>query len=369
MKRKKLAGVACLFLLLLLLLLLPQTNAQGEKTLEFKDYIPGGEEGENVSVTTDKAKGKLDIEFSFDNAGYHTVTAFQNDKQELKNEKGVRFFVENLSEVPARMNFAVINSEGSVYQVRDGRYVRLVPKDTSKEESFPLTENGCFELPTGFAGEVELSFELFANEFGAMDAKSAKELMGYGMVCVTEGETPFHLVCSQMAFVSKKHLRDVKEGAFLAIEGPDRIQRSNVGDSREKYRAVVYNMLGEGEEINAVFSPGESSPEITADEEGWVNIPAGIGLNSFSLEAVTSEGMNAEKEIQLTESWTRQVLTENGYDASIAPPSEIASVAGPAVYTEERILWFIRIGSASILAVLFAYYAYIRKQNRGRRRE
>lgn len=365
MKRKKLAGVACLFLLLLLL---PQTNAQGEKTLEFKDYISGGEEGENVSVTTDKANGKLDIEFSFDKAGYHTVTAFQNDKQELKKEKGARFFVENLSGVPARMNFAVINSDGSVYQVGDGRYVKLVPKDASKEESFSLTENGCFELPTGFAGEVEISFELFANDFGAMDAKSAKELMGYGMVCVTEGETPFHLVYSQMAFVSKKNLRDVKEGAFLAIEGPDRIQKSNVGESREKYRAVVYNMLGEGEEINAVFSSG-TSPEITADEEGWVNIPAGIGLNSFSLEAVTSEGMKAEKEIELTESWTRQVLTENGYDASIAPPGEIASVAGPAMFSEERVLWMIRIGFAVIFGVLFAYYAYIRKQNRGRRRE
>ena len=365
MKMKKTAGVLCLFVALLLL---PHINAQGERTLDFKDYIPGGEEGENVSVNTDKENGTLDISFSFDEEGYHTVTAFQNDRQELKSEKGVRFSVENQSEIPARMNFAVINSEGTVFQAGDGSYVHLIPKDEAKEETYALTENGCFELPDGFSGEVEIPFALFAGEFKAADEKSLKELMGYGMVCVTEGKANFHLTFSQMSFVNKKHIKDASEPAFLAIEGPDSIQKSNVGESREKYRAVVYNMLGAGEETTASFSPGEDFPEILTEEEGWVTVPAGLDIGSFVLEAVTAEGMQAKKEISLTESWTKQVLTENGYDASIAPPGEIASVAGDmAALTEENALWMIRAGFLAGVGILFAYYAYIRKLNRIRR--
>ena len=70
-------------------------------------------------------KGKLDIQFSFEETGYHTVTAFQNDMQELQDEIGVRFTMENLSGGTARMNLALINSEGTVLQVKDGCYVRL----------------------------------------------------------------------------------------------------------------------------------------------------------------------------------------------------------------------------------------------------
>ena len=121
MKLKKTVSVA----FLAFFLLLPHINAQGEKTLDFKEYIPGGETGENVSVKTDVEKGKLDIQFSFEETGYHTVTAFQNDMQELQDEIGVRFTMENLSGGTARMNLALINSEGTVLQVKDGCYVRL----------------------------------------------------------------------------------------------------------------------------------------------------------------------------------------------------------------------------------------------------
>ncbi|MCM1257215.1 MAG: hypothetical protein NC307_05125 [Roseburia sp.] len=356
MKIKRIAGVC----LILLFLLLPHINAAGEKALDIKDYIPGGEEGENVSVNTDKENGRLTIQFSFDQAGYHTVTAFQNNKQKLKKEKGVRFSVENLTKDPARMNMAVIGSDGTVFQVGDGRYVRLI----SEEESYSLSENGCFELPGGFVGEVEIPFELFSSDFGEMDTKSVKELTGYGMVCVTEGEAPFHLVFSQMAFVNGKKMKDAKESAFLTIEGPDTIQKSNVGESKERYTAVVYNMLGEGAETKAAFSSEESTQEILADDEGWVTVPPGLSLDSFFLEAVTPEGMKAKKEIGLTESWTRQVLTENGYDASIAPPAEIASVEGDmAVFTEEAALWLIRVLFAAGVLILFAYYAFVRNKN------
>lgn len=361
MKFRKTAGVVCL---LALFLLLPHMNVRGERALEFKDYIPGGEEGENVSVKTDRENGKLDINFSFDEAGYHTVTAFQNDMQELKNEKGLRFTVENLSECAARMNLAVINSDGTVLSVKNGCYVRL--KDDGGEDMYSPAENGCFEIPEGFYGDVEIPFELCANEFGE-SGHSMDKIAGYGMVCVTEGKTPCHLLFHQMSFVDKQHIKDAKEPAFLAIEGPDSMLKSHVGESKENYRAVVYNMLGEGEETEATFSPGDSQG-IMADGDGWVIVPAGLSLESFTLEASADGGMKAEKTILLKESWTRQVLTENGYDASIAPPSEIVSVEGEmAVLTEERILWSIRLSFAAGVMILFAYYSAVRNRNRIRR--
>ncbi|MDE6904282.1 MAG: hypothetical protein K2P76_05015 [Lachnospiraceae bacterium] len=363
MKLKKTVSVA----FLAFFLLLPHINAQGEKTLDFKEYIPGGEEGENVSVKTDAEKGKLDIQFSFEETGYHTVTAFQNDMQELQDEIGVRFTVENLSGGTARMNLAVINSEGTVLQVKDGCYVRLTEKDVPGEASYSPAENGCFELPEGFYGDVEIPFSLCVSEVGVAD-HSTDKITAYGVVCVTEGKTPCHLVFHKMSFADKKHIKDAKEGAFLEIEGPDSMLKSHVGESKEKYRAVVYNMLGEGEETKASFSLGENSQGITADEEGWVVVSEDLSQESFTLKAEISQGMRAQKKILLQESWTMQVLTENGYDASIAPPSEIRSVEGEmAVLTEERILWTIRLSFVAAVVLLFAYYAVVRKRNRMRR--
>lgn len=362
MKFRKTAGVACI---LALFLLLPHMNVRGERALKFKDYIPGGEEGENVSVKTDREKGKLDIDFSFDGSGYHTVTAFQNDMQELKNEKGVRLTMENLSGCAARMNLAVINGDGTVLSVKNGCYVHLTEKDGG-EDMYSPAENGCFEVPEGFYGDVEIPFELLASEFGE-SGHSMDKIAGYGMVCVTEGKTPCHLLFHQMSFVDKKHIRDAKEPAFLAIEGPDSMLKSHVGESKENYRGVVYNMLGEGEESEVSFL-AENSQGIMADGEGWVIVPAGLSLESFTLKASAPGGMKAQKTILLQESWTRQVLTENGYDASIAPPSEIVSVEGEmAGLTQERVLWSIRLSFAAGVMILFAYYSAVRNRNRMRR--
>ena len=97
-------------------------------------------------------------------------------------------------------------------------------------------------------------------------------------------------------------------------------------------------------------------------------VPAGLSLESFTLEASISGGMKAQKTILLQESWTRQVLTENGYDASIAPPSEIVSVEGEMAFlTQERILWIIRLSFGAGVLILFAYYAAVRNRNRMRR--
>jgi len=342
-------------------LLVPKADVYGQTPLKLQGYTAGGEEGENVSVTTNE-EGSLEIQFSFEEEGYHTVTAFLNDKQELEKERGIRFTVENRSGIPARMNMAVINHEGTVLQVKDGCYVRLLGQEG---ESYALAENGCFELPQDFSGDVELPFELYASEFGEAGKETLKEIMGYGMVCVTEGQSPCHLVFHQMSFADKGDLKDAREGAFLAIEGADGMLRSDVGESKEQYKGIVYNMLGKGEETQVSFSIQGEGENIFVEDGGWVTVQAGAQGDSFSLMAETGDGMKAVKEIMLKESWTKQVLTENGYDASIAPPSEISSVEGSlAVLTEERSLWTIRILLVAGVVTLFTYYSVIRRRNR-----
>ena len=57
-----------------------------------------------------------------------------------------------------RMNFSLFDEEGKTLNVGEGCYVKLQGTETS----YAKVDYGCFELPPGFEGEVEIPFEVLA---------------------------------------------------------------------------------------------------------------------------------------------------------------------------------------------------------------
>ena len=69
--------------------------------------------------------------------------------------------------------------------------------------------------------------------------------------------------------------------------------------------------------------------------------------------------------LTLERSWTTLVLTDNGYDASIAKPEDVAPVIDTDIWNlEEQGVWIIRGLLLLGTVIFFIYYVHARKKNR-----
>lgn len=322
-----------------------------EDNLSFSGAKQGGDEDGIISIKESEDGSGLHMEYQYEKDGYHTITVFCDEHvRKIEQQSSLLLTIKNDSKTPVRMNIEIIDAAGEIHTVSDGCYVVLRDKTT---DTAP-TEQGCFAIPAGFEGELEVPLELLAED-------GLDEIMGYGLVCVAEDQNAYRIDFTDAAI--KEDGTDPKETAGLLLNGPDEIRKAKVGESETQYDAETYNLFGERKKAVVSLSLKEDAKEIELTDEGWLVVKAGAAEEELTLVAQTADGLKAEKKITLQSSWTESIHTENGYDASIASPQEIAPVDGKLAFlVTAKALNIVRVAGVILTAAVLIYYIVMRRK-------
>lgn len=327
---------------------------------------------------------------------YYTATAFKNVSMDLEGYQGVEFHVLNHLKTPVRMNFAFSAANGRTAAAGNGYYVRL----KGEESDYAKVEYGCFELPGYFDGTVEIPFDVLKYQETSADASDLNSIWGYGIICVVQENERYDIELSGLRLLTPQEATGAETPGAIMIVGEDRALRSSYGENQTTYHCEVFNMLGESEETEAEFflvkvgeeeiSSGKTKEEMgertEAEREGeertdeemeeervWISKDGVLTVDYrcdaqvLEIGARTAEGRTAYKQVELYESWTNITSTENGYNASIARPSQISPIVSNAdVFENPKVLWRIReiLTAAAVIFMLW----YLRARRKSRRR-
>ena len=212
---------------------------------------------------------------------------------------------------------------------------------------------------------MELPFGIFVYQDSGVKISGKINLYGYGFVCIAESGRTFKIELSDMVVLPEEKTQNAEEGAFLVLEGEDSVLWPKIGESQSRYRAVLFNMLGDGQETAATFRIKTEASGAQMGKNGLLTVNSGLSQEEIIIEAVTADGRSCEKTIKLFRSWTNNQNTENGYDASLASAQEIAPIIdSEEILRQTAVLFCIRSAAIVGCAVLIGYYLFLRKKNR-----
>ncbi len=321
----------------------------------------------------EEEKDKLRISFRSDGyqERYYTATAFKDIPMELSGKGGITFRISNPLMTSVRMNFALMGMDDRTASVGDGCYVKLQPEDTGSGETsearaaYTKVEYGCFEVPARFEGMVEIPLDVMAFQDNGASAKKIEEIWGYGIICVVQENQYFELELAEISLLEPAETVDVQRACRLEIVGEEKALRPRVGESETQYHCVAYNMLGEELPAEAVFSLERQYEGVKMTEDGILIVGSTCKAEAIEVRAVTAQGLAADCDLEIYESWVNSIQTDNGYDASLAHPSEIE----PIVRQDEKmqsagVLWGIRGSLMAGGALFMGYYLQARRKYR-----
>ncbi len=347
-------------------LLLGAMTVKAEDRVVFEEFTAGADaEDEKLNASVKCAGNGKSMDISFETLElpedqYSTVTAYKNDNRDIDPKGSIRLGIKNEENQKARMNFSVISEDGGVFQVKEDCYVRL--KGT--QIKYVPVENGCFEIPSGFEGEAEISFLTMSG--GDTGGVLGEEIMGYGFVCVSGGQCKYHLKLRNMYFLDSDDAVDAEETVVLKIDGAQTVRKPETGFSKSLYTVAGYNMQGQKKETEAEFFLNQkSAPGVSMTKDGWIKVLPEAGDSVVIRAKEPNLGLTAELKVELERSWTTLVLTENGYDASIVKPEDVQPIIDKDVWNMQQkalgIIWGLAAGGTGIF---FVYYIIVRKRNR-----
>lgn len=350
-------------LLICLVMLSGGTTVNAYERALFKDFVAGGEadnEKLHASVNCATTGKSMDISFQtteLSEETYSTVTAYKSERMDIDTKGSVMVGVANMQNQAARMNFSVIDEEGSVFQVQEGCYVALSDDQTT----YAQVVNGCFDIPAGFSGELEIPFPVMEAE-----QKLSGKITGYGFVCVSAGQSRYHLKFYDMNFLDGSEAVDAQKAVLLKIIGEEAVRKPETGFSTVSYKAAAYNMLGEEKPADAEFSiSGKSKAGVSVTKDGLLKVLPEADEEVVLYAKDKKQGLWTEATIKLERSWTTLVLTENGYDASIAKAEDVPPIIDGDIWEiQEEGIWIIRGVLIAGVLIFFVYYAIKRRKLR-----
>lgn len=350
-------------LLICLVMLSGGTTVNAYERALFKDFVAGGEadnEKLHASVNCATTGKSMDISFQtteLSEETYSTVTAYKSERMDIDTKGSVMVGVTNMQNQAARMNFSVIDEEGSVFQVQEGCYVALRDDQTT----YAQVVNGCFDIPAGFSGELEIPFPVMEAE-----QKLSGKITGYGFVCVSAGQSRYHLKFYDMNFLDESEAVDAQKAVLLKIIGEEAVRKPETGFSTVSYKAAAYNMLGEEKPADAEFSiSGKSKAGVSVTKDGLLKVLPEADEEVVLYAKDKKQGLWTEATIKLERSWTTLVLTENGYDASIAKAEDVPPIIDGDIWEiQEEGIWIIRGVFVAGVLIFFVYYAIKRRKLR-----
>lgn len=361
---------------------LPIKAAPKEQLIQvsFSDMVGSSEDAANSilepKLVYEEKEDRLRISFrSVDKPeGYYTATVFKDMPMELERRGGIAFEVSNPLMVPIRMNFALSCVDERTASVKDGYYVKLQRTESEdlafkvNDTDYAKVEYGCFEIPARFQGTVEIPLEVMEFQTGKARLEEKQEIWGYGILCVVQENQYYELEVGQIRLLEPAETIEVENICGIQIIGEEKVLRPRIGESETQYHCTAYNMLGENADVTVKFSLDRQYEGVRMEESGSLVLEDGCLAQSIDIRAESVQGLVCVRSIEVYESWTNTINTENGYDASLAQPSEIA----PIVKWDKQmqgmqVLWGIRGGLTAGGILFMGHYLWVRRKNKGER--
>lgn len=353
------------FLLLLIVCMIPAIQVKADwkdegKDIQRKDFYLGESEEElDAKAVSEDGVLHLTVDTTGKKKGYYAVSFFKNLTSDKNEYAGIALEVKNNQSEPVRMNVSCINNDGDALAVRDGADVIF---KTEKKYTSEKVENGSFEVPAAYEGEVYLPFNELALS-GSMESAEPEGVQGIGFTLVIPEETLADIEISSI-FLTMCTEEMKKQTAYLILEGDETVLKPTLGESVSQYHAVAYNIAGEPLDEAVVRYEISGSEGAKIDENsGLLCINQKMEQEIIPIRAIAEDGSVTEKKVEVKVSWTTMQKTDNGYDASLASPDEVADIQEKIRFlTEEKLIWMVRIAAVVALVIFMIHYQYHRRK-------
>lgn len=293
---------------------------------------------------------------------YDTISFFKELDDDKDEYAGILLEVKNNSRMPVDMNIVCINQEYDSLMVRDDIYVVL--KEDGKYRS-QMVSNQVMTVPEQYEGEIYVPLCVFSLNGSSEEAK-IDDIRGIGFTLVASQTDTVDIEISDI-FLTEQSKKTQNTLAYVVLEGDETLLKPTQEESVSQYRAIACNLAGEELEDIPVHYEIPACEGISIDENtGLLTVNNDVSLENFVVRAITEDGIVAEKNVDLKVSWTTTQKTENGYDASLASPDEVADILEKCRFLmEEKLILTIRVIGFMSVVLFMGYYLYQRKKKKG----
>ncbi|BBF45459.1 predicted membrane protein [Lachnospiraceae bacterium KM106-2] len=314
-----------------------------------------------ASVQKEIGKISLSLDTKKKKKGYYSSTLFLTDSRNVSKYGGFTTKMINKSNHSLRLNIAMNTKSKGVVVVKNGASVILNQNGVT---SYQRVANDCFEIPAGYKGSITIPF------YGLADQKNQKlleneieDIYGVGFIFVLQEQAQNEITISDMSLIEEGYLPAKKQIALVQIKGEESMLRPIEGSSVEEYKVSAFDMVGDSVQTKAKLSLQRHYDFVRMTSGGKLEVDANAQDDSVVLCATTSNGVVAKKKVYLQYSWTKKVMTENGYNAAIAKPSEVKPLlhqGNPLM--NDRLLLVIRVVGVIGVGMFFLHYISRRKR-------
>lgn len=353
------------FLLLLIMCVIPAIEVKADWKDEGKDipvknfYLGESEQELDAEAVSEDGVLHLTVDTAGKKEGYYAASFFKNLKTDKNEYAGIALEVKNNRSEPVRMNVICINRDGTALAVKDGTDVIF---NTEKKYTSGKVENGSLEIPEAYEGELYLPFNQLALS-GSTELAELEGIQGIGFTLVISEETVADIEISSI-FLTMCTEETKQETAYLILEGDATVLKPTLGESVSQYHAAAYNIAGEplDEAVVRYEIPGCEGAKID-ENSGLLCMNQNIEQEIIPIRAIAEDGSVTEKKVEVKASWTTTQKTDNGYDASLASPDEVADIQEKILFlTDEKLIWTVRIIAVVSLLIFVIHYQYHRRK-------
>lgn len=356
-----------IFLLLLAVCMIPaiQVNADWKdagREISCESFFLGESE-EEIAAKAESEDGvlHLTVDTADKNEGYYAVSFFKNMKIDGNTDPfaGIALTVKNNCSKPVNMNVICVNKDGTALVVGDGTDVIF---RTGGTYIGGQVENGSMVIPEAYEGEVYLPFQCLVLSKGTGTAE-LEGIWGIGLTLVIPEESAADIEISRI-FLTQCTEAAENQIAYLLLRGDDSVLKPTVGESVVQYHAAAYNIAGqELDSADVRYEISECEGAAIDENSGLLCMDKNAEQDVITVRAIAGDGAVAEKNVEVKASWTTTQKTDNGYDASLAAPDEVADIQENIYFLmDDRLIWAVRIIAVSAGIVLMIYYRYHRRR-------
>lgn len=322
-------------------------------------YAEAGDSEIHADAVCEDGALRLTVDAAGEDDEYSTISFFKELDDDKDDYAGILLEVKNDSKIPVDMNIVCINQEYDSLMVRDGMYVVL--KEDGKYRS-QMVSNQVMTVPEQYEGEIYVPFLAFSLN-GSSEAAEIDDIRGIGFTVVASATDAIDIKISDI-FLTEQSKKSQNTLAYVVLEGDETLLKPTQEESVSQYRAIACNLAGEElEDIPVRYEISESDGMSMDENTGLLTVNNDASIENFVVRAITEDGIVAEKNVDLKASWTTTQKTDNGYDASLASPDEVADILEKCRFLmNEKLILTIRVIGGISVILFIGIYLYQRKK-------
>ncbi|MDO5516231.1 MAG: hypothetical protein Q4F66_01675 [Clostridium sp.] len=260
--------------------------------------------------------------------GYYTSYIYENKNSDWSNYDGASFHIENMGEGSIDLNFSIICSDGSRFNVSK-KNAMLVKRENSSIIERVHLPYGAVNINKGFIGTIYIPFQSLDSEDtegGTGQEKSVdsiknnlSKISSWGISVTCRENESRHFKISDFSLVNSNQDFNSYLKSNFVITGDDNIVIPEAGEYVYQYK--VDDSKAESQNI---FSVSDNFDGVKMSEDGLLTVGYNAEPQIITITALQdiddNRGVGETKSINLVRSWSHYRKYEDG--VSMAVPNE-----------------------------------------------